>query len=315
MLRRCLAPVASVVVLALAAAAAPSHANFVGAGQDPVGDAAGGSPGRDLIAVALAYDRQSGHVRGGVKLAGAPDTVPANLTVFAAHRAAGGCVGYPAIGFATQTDLTGADWVRLNAAGAAPLHDEAGKLYDESAEEYEATDDALRGQRPNCVIARLSDPQNLDSVYDVAGPFELRGLPELEVAVGKLPNRFATGRARKLRLTVANPGDGPTGRVRLKVKRIKGVKVQLPGSVPSLRAGAHRTVTATITPARRSNGTSPELSLTATGSGDVSATLERRLWIFDKSRGGKGGGGGGSDGSRLCYRYTWIPPYSTLAPC
>lgn len=303
--------------LAVGLAAAPSaSANFVALGQDPAGDAADPDPGRDIVKVGLSYNRRTGHLRGGVKLNGTPNgDAPANLTLFAGRRTASGCNGYPAIGFGTQTDLRGADWVLLRSSGASPVAGSAVKLYDAAAEEYEATARSLAGKRPNCVIAQLNEPGNSAVVYDVAGPFNLRALPELELRLGKLPSKMRPGRTRKVRAILRNPGDAPTGRVRLAVSRARGMKVRMSRRVAPLGAGARRKVQLRVTLSRRAR-TSTKLRLTATSGNGLRARDQGRLFLQKKRRAkpGKGGSSNGS-GSKLCYRYTWLPPYSTLVPC
>lgn len=292
--------------------ASPAAANFLAVGEDPVGDAADPHPARDIVAVAFSYDRRTGHLRGGVRLGGAPSgDAAANLTIFAGHKTATGCNGYPAIGFGTQTDLTGAAWVRLDAPGAQPgATGRATKVYEAEAEEYEATARALAGKRPDCVIAQLNQPGDTAVVYDTAGPFALRGLPELDARLGKLPSRLQPGQTRTVRATLRNLGDASTGRVRLAASKARGLTVRLPRTVPALRAGARRTVALTVTLSSRAR-TSTTLRLTATGAGGVRARDEGRLYLRKPA---PAGGGGGTSG-KLCFRYTWLPPYSTLVPC
>ncbi|MGE4428168.1 MAG: CARDB domain-containing protein [Solirubrobacteraceae bacterium] len=304
-------------VLTLGLALAPSaHANFVADGQDPAGDAADGNPGRDIVGVGFAYDRRTGHLKGGVRLAAEPTAgAPANLTLFAGHRTGTGCNGFPAIGFGTQTDLRNADWVRLDGPGRERQTGAANKTYDGAIEEYEATTSTVKGQRPDCVIAQLNDPANPTIVYDTAGPYELRGLPELTAGLSRVPSVMRPGRTRTVRLTVRNRGDGSSGRVRLKVKKARGLKVRMSRSVKAIRAGKRRTVSLRVTLSSRAR-TTTKLSITATGKGGVRAGDERSLYLRRKkpSSGGSSGGGN-SRGPSLCFRYHWLPPYSQLVPC
>lgn len=292
----------------------PASANFVALGQDQAGDAADPHPGRDIVKVGLSYNRRTGHLRGGVALRGAPTSAAAaNLTLFAGRRTGTGCNGYPAIGFGTQTDLTGADWVLLGAQGPR-ARGSAVKLYDAAAEEYEATARPLAGKRPDCVIAALNDPQDPDTIYDVAGPYNLRGLPELEVRLGKLPSKMRPGRTRKVRLTIRNRGDAPTGRVRLAPKRARGLTVRLPRRVVGLRAGTRRTMMMRVTLNRRAR-TFTNLRITAKAPSGLRASDRGRLFLSKPSGKSRKGSSSGGSGSKLCYRYTWMPPYSTLVPC
>ncbi len=256
-----------------------ASANFVATGQDPAGDSADASPARDIVRVGLAYDRRTGNLKGGVRLAGSPSSdTAANLTVFAGRTTSGGCTGYPAIGFGTQTDLTGADWVLLHDSASPPVRGDAEKVYDEVAEEYEATEDALRGKRPNCVIARLNQPADPGNVFDIAGPVKLRGLPELEARFGNVPAIFYKGRTRKIR---------------------------------TIRPGSKRKVTLRITLSRRAQKLT-DLKLTAKTRSGIRAQVEERLYLTQSSG---SGGGGGSGGTNLCYEYHWLPPYSKLVIC
>ena len=298
--------------------AVPASANFIATGQDPVGDSADAHPARHSVTVAPSYDRRPGHLRGGVRLAGEPSSeTAANLTVFAGRRTATGCNGYPAIGFATQTDLTGAVWVKLAAPGApAAAEGRATKLYDGPAEEYEATAAALTGERPNCVIAQLNEPGNPAVVYDVAGPYPLRALPELDAQLRGLPATVRPAQTRVVRLVLRNPGDAPTGRVRLGAAGARGMTVQLPRVIPSLRPGQARTVPVRVT-LNRAAASTTTLRLTAIAASGPRAIADGRLQLRTPTRpsGGAGSGGGPPGGSKLCFRYTWLPPYSQLVPC
>lgn len=294
--------------------AAPASANFLATGQDQAGDAADGNPARDIVAVGLSYDRRTGHLKGGVRLAGEPDgDSAANLTIFAGRRTAAGCTAYPAIGFATQTDLRGASWVRLNGTGPSQvLSGGATKTYDGVAEEYETTQKALAGARPNCVIAQLNDPGDDGVVYDVAGPFPLRPLPELEATLAKLPPRMAPNRTRTIRVTLRNPGDATTGRIRLGVAGARGLTVKAPKSLPALRPGAKRVVPLRVTLSAGAR-TSTALKVTAIAARGPRALDQGNLYLKRPPR--AGGGGGAAPGPQLCFRYTWLPPYSELRPC
>lgn len=125
-------------------------------------------------------------------------------------------------------------------------------------------------------------------------------------------------RTRKIRVTVSNPGDAPTGRVRLAVGKARGMTVRMPRRVASFRPGARRTVALQVTLNRRAR-THTTLKVTATAKNKLRASIEDELYLSKASRkppsSGGGGGGGGDTGSKLCFRYTWLPPYSTLVRC
>lgn len=311
----------TVIALALTAfllafgVSSSASASFMVLGQDPTGDAADPNPGRDIVKVGLSYNRRTGHLRGGVMLGGTPSSdAPANLTVFAGSRTATGCNGYPAIGFGTQTDLTGADWVLLKSAGAPPVAGSAKKVYEASAEEYEVTARPLAGKRPSCVIAQLNQPDDASIVYDVAGPYKLRALPELQVRLARVPSQMRPGRTRMVRLVLRNPGDAPTGRLRLSAARARGMKVRLPRRVGSLRAGFRRKVGVRVTLSARARAWT-NLRVTVKSGKGLRATARGRLFLKKKRKQKPGKGGGSARGSKLCFRYTWLPPYSTLVPC
>lgn len=265
----------------------------------------------------MSYNRRTGELRGGVRLAGEPNgDAPAVFTLVAGRRTATGCDGYPAIGFTTQTDRTWVDWIRLEAPGAAPAASgSATKDYDGAVEEYSATASALAGMRPNCVVAQLSEPGNAAVAYDVAGPFALRGLPELDATLGTLPKAMAPSTTRTIRLTLRNPGDATTGRIRLGIAGARGLKVKMPRTIPALRPGAKRIVAlkVTLSPGAKTLTT---LRVTALAKGGLRALDQGDLYLRRPSRAGGGGGsGGGGGGPQLCYRYTWLPPYGELVPC
>lgn len=142
-----------------------------------------------------------------MQLRGAPSgDAPANLTLFAGLRTATGCNGYPAIGLATQTDLTGASWVRLDAAQApAAALGTADKLYAAEAEEYEATAAALAGRRPNCVVARRDAPGDTSVLHDEAGPSSCAGSPSLRPSSARCRARCARDRRGRSASRCATP--------------------------------------------------------------------------------------------------------------
>lgn len=311
--RHALLLVASAAAFAFAATA-PAGANFVATGEDPAGDAADPHPGRDIVRASFAYDRRTGAVRGGVRLRGVPESAfPSNLTLLAGTRTATGCTGYPALGFATQTDLRAASWIRLDAGGGkVAASGSAVKTYDGAIEEYSATPAALKGRRPDCVIAQLNDPANPAAVHDVAGPFALKGLPELEARLTGVPTRLRPGSTRTVRFVVRNPGDGRSGKLRIKVRGARGLQVRYARSAPSIAAGGRRTVPLKVTLSKRSK-LHTTLDVTATDAGGLRAQAEDNL--FRSSRTSGSSGSGGKDGTKLCYRYHWQPPYSKLEPC
>lgn len=170
------------------------------------------------------------------------------------------------------------------------------------------------GERPTCVVARLSEPGNTAVVYDVAGPYVLHGRPELEATLGKLPPAMKPAQTRTVRLTLRNPGDASTGPLRLTAAKARGITVKMPRAIGALRPGQKRVVTAKVTLSAKAR-TTTTLRLTAVATSGLRSRDEGKLYLRKPSSGGGGGGTGGDSGSQLCFRYTWLPPYSTLGPC
>lgn len=290
---------------------ASAHGAYVASGSDPANDAATPHGGHDIVGVAMVHDPRTGALRAQVRLRGEPGgDVPANLTVFAGHRTPSGCTGYPAIGFGTLDVARGADWVRLNAAGAPPVRGRASKHGGgEAVQEFESTERAFRGQRPDCVVATTSDPQNVQSVYDQAGPFTLRALAGLTAELSKPPT-MSPDRTRTIRVVLRNPGHAKTGRIRLSVARARGLTVHHARNVGSIAGGKRKTVALRVTLSSRAK-TTTKLRVKATAPRKLSADAEAKLYLAKPSS----GGGGGSSEPKLCYRYTWYPPYGELRPC
>ena len=153
-------------------------------------------------------------------------------------------------------------------------------------------------------------------VYDVAGPYALRALPGLDAKLGNLPKALAPGATRAIRVTLRNPGDAPTGRIRIGVAGARGLTVKMARAVPSLRPGGTRVVNMRVTLARGAKAVT-KLRVTALANDGLRAQATGDLNLRTPSRpgAGSGGGTGGSSGPKLCYRYTWLPPYGALMPC
>jgi NPCBM-associated, NEW3 domain of alpha-galactosidase len=295
--------IALLAALALVVASPPSAwANFVATAEDPEGDAVDASPGRDIVAVGLSYDRRKGELFGAIQLRGAPEGAPAFVTLFAGTRTATGCDGYPAAGFGSYTDEFGASWLRLDAADAVVARGEADKTgFAANVQEFEISDRRLRGLRLGCVIATLTAPENPATVYDAVGPLPLEGRPALSVRVGGVSRPFVAGRSRRIELTLSNTGDAPTRRVRLKLGRPRGVTLKPRiRSLKPIAPGRRRTVRVTVTASARAR-TSTDLKVVA-DAGELVARGEVTLRVRKPAKPG-GGGGGGNDPAQLCTRF------------
>ncbi len=310
----------SLVALAAGLVAAPAaQADFAATASDPAGDAADASPGRDITAIAFAYDRRGGRLFGAVQLRGTPqDGAGALISLFAGTRTATGCNGFPAVGFGSVTDETGARWLRIDdGSGNGPRGSASKSGSLSNVQQFEVTDPQLAGRRVDCVVATLTELGNAAVVYDQAGPVLLAGLPALTARIQGASHPFTAGRAYRVKLTLANPGDGPTRRVRLKAARARGLTVRLATrSLPPIAAGGKRTVSATVTLDRRAR-LRTDLTITATA-GDVVTRAIETLYLNTPSR--PGGGGRPDDSTQLCNR--WQPDLSgqtggslILVPC
>jgi NPCBM-associated, NEW3 domain of alpha-galactosidase len=281
-----------------------ARANFVGTATDPAGDATDPSPGRDLTAIGLSYDRRSGQLVGAIRLRGEPShETSALVSLFAGVRTASGCNGHPAAGFGFATDDFGARWLRIDdAAGNGPRGDADKRGFLAAVQELEVSDRQLAGRRLDCVIATLTELGNPANVYDSVGPIALVGQPALSLRVRGTSRTFRADRPRTIKLTLANGGDAPTGRVRLKFKRARGLTVKTKAkAVKSIAPGRRKTVTATVTLGQRARSAT-DLKVTATA-GRLVARQEATLYVRKPTKPGGGGGNGGGEGTRSCVRY------------
>jgi hypothetical protein len=296
----CLLAVAG-VGLALASAA---QGNFIAAAADPAGDAVDPSAGRDIIGAWMSYDRRSGELIGAVQLRGVPGGARAFVSLFAGTRTATGCNGLPYAGFGSYSDEFGASWKRLDdPAGAGPSGDAEKVAYRDAVQRFEATDSQLAGHRLDCVLATLTEPGNPANVYDTAGPFELVGQPALSMRMRGAGRPFKPNRARKLRITLANPGDAATSPVRLRLGRARGLRAKpAKKSLGAIDPGARRTVTVKLTLKGRARAAT-RLKVTASA-GELIVREKLRLRLRRPSK--PGGGNGGTDRpTKTCTR--WMP--------
>jgi hypothetical protein len=293
--------VASTVIAVLAVSAA--QANFVATATDPAGDAADASPSRDITGVGLSYDRRTGELVGAIRLRGEPShEISAFVSLFAGTRTASGCNGYPAAGFGSYSDEFGASWLRLDdAAGNGPRGEADKRGYLASVQEFEVNDRQLAGRRLDCVIATLTEPGNAANVYDAVGPITLVGQPALSLRLSRASRTFGAGRPRRIKLALTNTGDAPTGRVRLKFSRARGLAIKTSTRTLKSIAPRHReTVTATVTLSHRAR-TATDLKVTATA-GHLIAREETTLYVRKPPKPGDGGDGGDRTPG-TCVRY------------
>jgi hypothetical protein len=302
-------------LLAVLACAPLAQAHFVATAEDPAGDSTDPNPARDLTAAGLSYDRRSGSLFGAIRLAGAPaEETDATLALFAGVRVASGCNGIPAAGFGGGTSEFGARWLRIDEpSGNGPRGDAEKRGGLTELQRFTVTERQLAGQPVDCVIATLSEPGNAANIYDTVGPLELVGQPALALKIGGVPRKFAPGRARRIKLKLSNPGDAPTGPVRLSLGRARGLTVKAKRKLKSIAPGGRTTVRATVTLAGRAS-TITDLKATAKA-GELRVRAEAELVVRRPS---SGGGGGGSSGGGVCNRYIGFPDGTSsliLVPC
>lgn len=310
---------AAAVSVGLGLAAAPSaSANLIGDAKDPVGDATDPSPARDLVGAGMAYDRRRGALVGAVALRGAPSGDTGGfLTLFAGTRTPAGCNGYPAIGFATTTSESSARWTVLRGGPTPdptfPAEKRGGR---DAVQRFEIVDPRLKSHRPDCVIATLTEPGNVQNVWDTV-EFGLRPVPVLAARLRGVPSRLAAGTSRRVRVTVRNEGDAPTRSGRLRVAGVRGLRATPSSSrVPAIPAGGSRTVSFRVALTSRARSSTPlRVSVTA---GDQTVRTEGRIVLRRPKASGGGSGGGG--GTRTCTRYAPDPFGDTggslvLVPC
>jgi hypothetical protein len=307
---RCLT--ASLLAALVFASAAEAH--FVATAEDPAGDSTDPSPARDLTAVGLSYDRRSGGLIGAIRLAGSPtEETDATVALFAGTRTASGCNGVPAAGFGSASTDFGARWLRLDdPAGTGPRGDADKSGGHTDLQKFTVTDRQLADQPVNCVIATLSEPGNAANVYDAVGPLDLVPQPALALKIGGVPRKFARGRPRKLKLKLSNPGDAPTGPVRLTLSRARGLTVKAERTLKSIPPGGRTTVNARVTLGGRAR-TATDFDVTATA-GELKVRAEATLVVRKPGGGSSGGGSGGG----VCNRYVGFPDGSSaliLVPC
>lgn len=292
-----------------------ASANYVAVGTDSANDVATGQGGHDIIGVALVFNPRTGDLRAQVRLQGAPSgDAPADLYVLAARRTATGCDGFPAMGFSTLNTIVDVRALRLTGEPdplGYPADKDGG---DTPIQEFETSLSEFRGAAPDCVIARTAQWDDTQVTYDTAGPFALRGVPALQLELGKVPSSLRPGQTRTVRATVSNPGHAKTGPARLSTAKARGLSVRHSRRIASIAPGERRTVALRVTLSAKAK-TTTKLRVTAKAPNKLTASADARLYLRKPSSGGGQGGGGGGNPTKLCYRYTWYPPYGELVPC
>jgi hypothetical protein len=306
---RRLAGVAAAGLLAAGLAvggAGPASANLVGGADSPTGNAADPAPERDLTGAGLAYDRRRGALVGVIGFRADPTRETAGfVTLFAGTRTATGCDGYPAVGFASSTAAFDARWSLLTAAGASVTTHPATKRGGQTTlQRFQVVDARLKGQRPDCAVATLTDPADSSVVWETTGPIALKAIPVLAAGLRGVPKTLTAGSSRRVRVVLRNEGDAATRAGRVRVTGARGLRVTPRAPrVKSIRAGGSRTVTLRVSLTSRARPTTA-LRVTATA-GDQRARAEGKIALRRPARSGGGGGGGGADtgGARTCTRY------------
>lgn len=307
-----------------AASAGPAQASFFATGTNPAGNSADpANAERDLTEAAIGYDRNRGVLRAAVRLAGPAGSAPTFIGVFAGTRGPQGCNVYPAIGVSFITGGTDPQWHRLEGPGTPSQSGRVTMRTEDGGKVllFEAESTRLEGVTPNCMIATLTDPGAATTVFDGIGPVDLIAQPDLGVEFGSMPDPFATGRSRQVKLTIRNTGDASAPKVKLRFKQAKGIKIS-PSKVTvgSIKAGAKRVVKVRITPSTKAKRTTDLTAIAASGKFEAQTKTEITHRKRKAPSSGGGGSGGGGGGSQTCVR--WIPDFSGesggslgLVPC
>jgi hypothetical protein len=292
------------VGLLLALGTAPAaEASFVGEATDPAGDATASEPGRDLVAAGLGYDRATGRMQALARLRDAPDAAaPTSLVGYVGRRTGAGCEGLPTAGLVGLTTGRATTWLRFDTDPRTPSARGSGDRQGSGTalQGLSAIDRRLQGMRPDCGRVALVDPDDGGRVFDEA-TFALVPQPGLGVELLSLPRYVGQGRAHTLRLRVRNPGDAPTGTVRLRLGAIAGMTAKRAHRVASVAPGRTRTVRVTVRFGSRAAGTN-RLRATATA-GRLRATAQRPVYVRHQGRRGTGGGSGGGGTSSTCVQF------------
>lgn len=294
-----------IAVMLAGSVAATAQANYIGSVKDPAGDVTDGNPARDIVGMGMSYDRRTGDVFGVVELRADPqDETRSLLTLFAGIRTPTGCDGYPAVGFASDTDAFIADWLRLDRpTGPAALKGTALKRGTGTrTQRFETSEKQLGGRPLNCIIATLSEPGNPSNTYDTTGPVALTPQPALALRMGAVPKVMLPNRPRRIRLTVSNPGDAATGPVRIRFARARGLRTSPASfSLKSIPARGRRTATVRV---RLTSGAKPTTAFKVTvKAGRLTVRDDEDLYLRRPRKKPSGGGGGGDRTPRLCNRY------------
>ncbi|MGX6447997.1 COG1470 family protein [Patulibacter sp. S7RM1-6] len=298
-----LVPLLVAVTVGLLAAPA-AQAAFVGEATDPAGDAAAPEGARDIVAAGVGYDRTTGRIKAAVALREVPYSASrAALVAYAGRRTPSGCDRGPTVGLTASTIGFTGTWLRFDTPGVVAARGEADKQGGSTrVQEVEAVSRRLAGLTPDCAVVSLVHPDGPQVLFDTL-TFSLRPLPSLGVRLSGLPRTVRSGRRHTLRIRLSNPGDAPTGRIRVRLGALRGMTAKRAHVVPSLKAGAARTVRVRVTFSARAR-TGNDLAVTATA-GELRAKAERRVSVLRPTRpgGGSGGGGGGGGTPAVCTQF------------
>lgn len=167
------------------------------------------------------------------------------------------------------------------------------------------------------MIAAVSEPGNAALLHDTIGPITLVGQPELSIKVRGVRDDFTPNRWRQLRITVANAGDGPARRVKLRLAPAPGLRLERrSASLRKIAAGRRKTIRVRVALGRRADTFTDLLLKVTAGRSVARETVQLRLDAPNRGDGGDGG----DEGTRTCTR--WSPdPFGNsggsliLVPC
>lgn len=213
---------------------------FSGSKADPAGD--GPSPDRDVTRARVTYDDQSGKFEFAVRLAAAP-SAGMQVTAGVGRRNANGC-GTPLLVLATVIPGDTTIWlIEENGANPAEHQDYATRTVSGQVLKMTATDPRLKGYKPDCAEAILSDPANSSNLFDHVTTFGVKPpppRPRIKVKFGKVGSMLR-GSSRTVKVRVTNQGTATARKVTLRMKGAGAVKIR-PGmrKLGSIRPGKTR---------------------------------------------------------------------------
>lgn len=189
-------------------ASAATATVYEGAKADPKGD--GSSPDRDITSAKATYDNAAGKLTFTIKLAAAHSSSPVQIATGVGTLTASGFCSYPlAVVGSLQPDGV-VRWGREDNGDNSPeATGDANIQISGSTVTLTASGSGLAGLAPNCAEAVLSNPDDINQVFDTTGAFAVKPRPKRPRLTVKIngPGQVKRGGKAKVKVTVRNTGD------------------------------------------------------------------------------------------------------------